>query len=459
MRKTTARCSALASSVLLPDYYNSKRRQSVMITVFRLILVLLCTFLGVILTLEVKTTRTFDARDFLAIEKSGELQFDDDDVNAPAPNCQPTTGIWVSNRTGELSDPVEDAGIAHTMLLTRPRPRNLRLAFLGDSVTRYQYLSLAYFLRWGRWFDPDTIKNHLVDAHSFRHPYHPDQDWNEFFLQSNRLLYPAESCDCQRSSSSQQEHEHAWAIERRYFYDPIHNNTLTYINLSGNETHNPNPSGGFSGRLNAPDIFTNFQAFAGLPSGLLNNNDNKLLSSSLPITASNRSWDYSTWGQVIRHHVAALVPKPEIAILNAGLHAHNFGDPFVRQELVSALNASNIIGIWKTTTPQKSQLVASTTTTTVTGSSNQSSLPLSLLSPATASHNADAVPRMTDRQMCQEISGCLNLSWTVHLRPDLYFDDLHFREPVYRIMNEDLLQQLNKLPAGYQMLDRSTVLV
>jgi hypothetical protein len=97
--------------------------------------------------------------------------------------------MWILNRTGILSDPAEDAGIAHTMSLTRPRPRNLRLAFLGDSVTRYQYLSLAYFLRWGRWFDPDTIKNHLVDAHSFRHPYHPDQDWNEFFLQSNRLLY------------------------------------------------------------------------------------------------------------------------------------------------------------------------------------------------------------------------------------------------------------------------------
>jgi hypothetical protein len=81
---------------------------------------------------------------------------------------------------------------------------------------RYQYLSLAYFLRWGRWFDR-YYQNHLVDAHSFRHPYHPDQDWNEFFLQSNHLLYPAESCDCQRSSSSQQDHKHVWAIERRYF--------------------------------------------------------------------------------------------------------------------------------------------------------------------------------------------------------------------------------------------------
>jgi hypothetical protein len=55
-----------------------------MITVFRLILVLLSAFLAVVLTLEVKTTRTFDARDFLAIERSGELQYnDDEDFNVP----------------------------------------------------------------------------------------------------------------------------------------------------------------------------------------------------------------------------------------------------------------------------------------------------------------------------------------------------------------------------------------
>jgi hypothetical protein len=40
----------------------------------------------------------------------------------------------------------------------------------------------------GRWFDPDTIKKSPRGRPFFRHPYHPDQDWNEFFLQSNRLF-------------------------------------------------------------------------------------------------------------------------------------------------------------------------------------------------------------------------------------------------------------------------------
>ena len=90
--------------------------------------------------------------------------------------------------------------------------RNLRLVFLGDSVTRYQYLSLAYFVRHKRWFDPNVTVNNLVNAHSFHHPLHPDEDWNEFFLQSNRLLHPLEICDCLRSRDGNT------VLERRYFY-------------------------------------------------------------------------------------------------------------------------------------------------------------------------------------------------------------------------------------------------
>jgi hypothetical protein len=51
---------------------------------------------------------------------------------------------------------------------------------------------------------------------------------------------------------------------------------LTYINLSGNETHNPNPSGGYAvvstRRIPISPTWV-------LPSGL-SNNDSKLLSSS-----------------------------------------------------------------------------------------------------------------------------------------------------------------------------------
>jgi hypothetical protein len=421
-----------------------------MITVFRIGLAVLCSFLAVILTFEVKTTRTFYARNYWAAgsEKSSHNDNNNDDA-LQVLNCQTTTtnDLWASEHdffdgsSGDSSS--SDPGIAHTLSLTRPRPRNLRLAFLGDSVTRYQYLSLAYFLRWGRWFDPDTIQNHLVDAHSFRHPYHPDQDWNEFFLQSNRLLYPAESCDCQRSLR-----KHSWAVERRYFYDPVNNNTLTYINLSGNQTHNP--AGGYAGRLHAPDIFTNFKNYVGLPNGLNNddanaNNNNSTNNADtdsttiISIPTSNRSWDYPTWAKVVSHHVAALVPKPETAILNAGLHAHNFGSNgnVERDELARALGASNIKGIWKTTTFKKSQLVA-----LMNSSSNSNNLHV----------------RRTDKKMCKQLSGCFNLSWTANLRPDLYFDEFHFREPVYRILNEDLLEQLNKLPKNYQKLERSTVL-
>jgi hypothetical protein len=59
------------------------------------------------------------------------------------------------------------------------------------------------------------------------------------------------------------------------------------------------------------------------------------------------------------------------------------------------------------------------------------------------------VVRTSDRAMCHLLGQCLNISWTAYLRPELFFDKFHFAEPVYRIMNEQLLQQLQLLPKNY----------
>jgi len=54
------------------------------------------------------------------------------------------------NQTGNLS--VQDL----TASSTDDRPRNLRLAFIGDSVSRYQYLDMAYYLLYGEWFEQEN---------------------------------------------------------------------------------------------------------------------------------------------------------------------------------------------------------------------------------------------------------------------------------------------------------------
>jgi hypothetical protein len=226
----------------------------------------------------------------------------------------------------------------------RAVPKNLRLVFLGDSLTRYQYLSLCYFLRHGRWLDPAAVVNNLVNAHSFHHPLHPDDDWNEFFLQSNRMLYPAESCDCIRSRNGE------ILVERRYFYDDVRNNMVAYINMNGNQT---NVGHGYYGRLDAETIYgPNFANLVGLPFGLNMNETSSRYSRATAI-----QWEFHDWSGVIRNHVGHLnltykrkdgrVPH---VILNAGLHPHNFNDTDAANDVADALTEIGWRGIWKTTT-------------------------------------------------------------------------------------------------------------
>lgn len=74
--------------------------------------------------------------------------------------------------------------------------------FVGDSTMRYQYMSLAYFLEWGRW--PDRCTR----AHGERHPESVVRrndfgNWSSFFAATERLYRGHMLCDCQHSSEGQ----------------------------------------------------------------------------------------------------------------------------------------------------------------------------------------------------------------------------------------------------------------
>ena len=90
-----------------------------------------------------------------------------------------------------------------------PRPRNLRLAMVGDSLTRFQYLSLAAFLKHGTWVK-STDRPSVVDKLSY------GRSWNGFYQYANSFLAPYEQCDCFRTNNA--------ALENRYFADPERNN-------------------------------------------------------------------------------------------------------------------------------------------------------------------------------------------------------------------------------------------
>ncbi|KAL7568522.1 hypothetical protein ACA910_002640 [Epithemia clementina (nom. ined.)] len=358
--------------------------------------------------------------------------------SATKPMDKPKVGR--KNDDDDDDDPMADSNAD----LIRPRPRNLRLVFVGDSLTRYQYLSLAYWLRYGRWFDPSVYPNNLVNAHSFHHNFHPSDDWNEFFIQSNRMLQPNELCDCSR-----QENLHV-AVERRYFREDIRNNTLVYINVSGESTLGHN---GLYGRVDPHRVFPN-------------NNDNRqqeqqqqgtFRSGLIADDETENEWEFRNWGDLIRRHVGRLnMGGPSaVAILNAGLHPHRFDDSLRTVSLKVALEDVGIMGVWKTTTFRKDQLSVLSSENNNNNNNNndynsrekQQDLrqPYSQMSPI-------------DQQMCSIMDDCLDLSWMAQLNPDLYYDNLHFNEPVYRILNEELLSKLHLLPANYQPLDRSIVL-
>jgi hypothetical protein len=91
-------------------------------------------------------------------------------------------------------------------------PRGMLM--IGDSVTRYQYLSLAYFLVTGRWRSPRPSNANEKEFGS----------WQNFYNLTNARLDGAELCDCYR-----QEYTLANITESRFFRkDGIR---LTYLQM------------------------------------------------------------------------------------------------------------------------------------------------------------------------------------------------------------------------------------
>ena len=327
---------------------------------------------------------------------------------------QSTPGVETMIPPAQASSDViattEDDLYQSNMELIRPRPRNLRLVLVGDSVTRYQYLSLAYFLKYGSWWNPHQRSPNFVYAPSYHHPQHTDLDWAEYNFQTNRLLYPMELCDCQRKDN--------FILERRYFWDPIRNNTLVYMHLNGKETTAPRR--GYFGSFAPSQVFGNWS---------------KRLPEAEPKRAfrlkRHIAWEHDSWMDVVRFHVGALGLGNGIpVVLNAGLHPHDL----TPRDLQQVQNDTGLRILWKTTTYRKREMA-------------------DLYYNGTLSLERQGITAV-DNAMCHQFE-CFNVTWTSQLRHSQFLDQLHFAEPVYRIMNEQLLMQLQLWPTGYAPLHPS----
>ena len=297
--------------------------------------------------------------------------------------------------------------------LLQPVPTNVNIVIIGDSISRYGYLSLVYFLRWGRWFEPELETNNLVNEKSFKTPFHKEY-YGEFYFQTGRLIQPYELCDCYTGLSYEESPDFGhYIIENRYYHDPELNNSVTFIHAFGHQLS-------LHGRIPAEDAH-NMEKWD------WHKEEKKLLQHKY----SKPVWSYQTWHEVLYEYVAKLDPKPEYAVVNAGQWSNKFGeaDPETTKMFVDAMNDQGFkMAMWKTTTFRvKGQPM-----------------------------NEEA--HSTDRFMCNRMRNCLDISWTRDLQDYLYWDDKHFYEPVYRVINEQMLDMMGLLPSGYAKYNREWLL-
>jgi len=259
------------------------------------------------------------------------------------------------------------------------------------------YYSLVYFLRHNQWIDSASDPN-LVIPSSILGGYELNLDWMPWYNASTVALSPYENCDCYRDKGSIVRGPGAKSVvENRYYFDPTRNNTIVYFQSFGNvipiRGHWRDPQEA----MQAPQRKIDGEE--------LDSNSIGPHTGHLPFT-----W-YSKLPMAIKEQVGAI--RPDALVMNGGKWNHDFGDPAFVAEVVAAIQEVGIPRvIWRTTTADR------------------------------GGHFEKY--QSTDEVMCAvEELECFNVTgWTSKLRGGLYIDQGHFREPVYRKMNEELLEML-----------------
>lgn len=289
----------------------------------------------------------------------------------------------------------ETSSIVH---LQDTRPRNINVAFLGDSISRFAYISLAYYLHTGEWVHPTWS----------RQPCNPGEaltctgdKWKTFNEVVTDLLGMDSYCDCHRGD-----------FDTRYFWDPIRNNRVSFF-MRGGHSHQVL----FRGRIDPATIWSSF------------------VWGIHPTQTEAASWEHAEWDDMIRQQLGRMKPVPEYVVLNAGLWPNRFSEAPVRERVLQAAREVGIRKvIWRTTTYQIPDHIKGHNETLL-----------------------KSIDALTDRLACQSFDDCIDLSFTARVHRDYMYDWRHFREPVNRLINEETLHVLGYLPSEYKRLNASII--
>ncbi|KAL7507777.1 hypothetical protein ACHAXN_004905 [Cyclotella atomus] len=205
-------------------------------------------------------------------------------------------------------------------------------------------------------------------------------DWNTFYNFTNSILEPFENCDCFMNEGKT---NHAIVTENRYFLDTERNNTVTYLQKFG---YRP-----FKTSWHISEI----------------HNKHELVTHQENVSIID-SWD---WVETVQNFVCNMTPRPSAFIWNSGLwDDSDLSQLDTQLQMTSSLRRCGIISVYKTTTVTKKRRLNT--------------------------------PDENRGRLCALAYLCLNVSWTGMVPSDLYWDNVHFVNPVYSMLNVNLLSLL-----------------
>jgi hypothetical protein len=259
-----------------------------------------------------------------------------------------------------------------------PLPQNLNIVFMGDSLTRYQYLDMAYFLSHnGTWIRPEDRPSMVMEKTHYL-------GWNSFYNFTNANLSPYESCDCFRNAGMNGVRmNHKVTVENRYFIDTKRNNRVTFLQKFGDKP--------FKTSWAVSEI----------------HQTHELVTSEKDVVIINK-WN---WVDTVKNFVCAMEPTPSAFIFNSGLWVDNeLSQLDVQLQILSALRDCGIASVYKTTT--------------------------------VARNGRQTMPDKNRELLCTLADMCQNVSWTSLVPSDEYWDLVHFHPKIYSMLNLQLLSYL-----------------
>ena len=277
--------------------------------------------------------------------------------------------------------------------------RGRRLAIIGDSLTRYQYLNLAHFLAYGSWY---SAPPHLESERQWG-------SWGDFFRGSSARLNAApaafEVCDCVADPPELR-------IENRYFVDLEANITLSFRQMRGTLTQRGHDAEWLNAGCRAPPCAQ---------------------TGCVPGNCSGANYTLSSPRELLEHFASTF--RPDTIVVNSGFWG-GFDAPQTLIDLAAAAVAMRAVGvrnfIWKVTTAWMSPEDHSEP-----GASELETLVPTLSRPA-----GDAPAWRVYDTLALTLPLVAAVKAGMIAENVSFWDKFHFQQAVYRGLNEALLLDL-----------------